>query len=157
MTSGRSGLKLLRPDDGRFASWCVSCVHGAYRASRQGDRSVLGTSGRNSNAQDQFGRRNCVNARWCRSLGHLDHSLRHETDMTIHFSKQPIAVLSDGLPKMGTGLVRRLVCARDDPGKARIRMWLIDLDDAQLQSGLGLMVADIAVLRTGTRTASPLR
>ena len=77
--------------------------------------------------------------------------------MTIHFSKQPIAVLSDGLPKMGTGLVRRLVCARDDPGKARIRMWLIELDDAQLQSGLGLTVEDIAILRTSTRTASPLR
>ena len=29
-------------------------------------------------------------------------------------------------------------------------MWLIDLDDAQLQSGLGLTVEDIAVLRTGT-------
>jgi hypothetical protein len=80
-----------------------------------------------------------------------------ETVMTIQFSKQPIAVLSDGLPKIGSGLVRRLVCARDDPGKARIRMWLIDLDDAQLQSGLGLTVEDIAVLRTGTRTASPLR
>ena len=36
-------------------------------------------------------------------------------------------------------------------------MWLIDLDDAQLQSGLGLTVEDIAVLRTGTKTASPLR
>jgi hypothetical protein len=34
----------------------------------------------------------------------------------------------------------------DDPGKERIRMWLIDLDDAQLQSGLGLTVEDIAVL-----------
>ena len=76
--------------------------------------------------------------------------------MTVQFSKQPIAVLSDGLPKIGSGLVRRLVCARNDPGKARIRMWLIDLDDAQLQSGLGLTVEDIAVLRTGTRTASPL-
>jgi hypothetical protein len=74
--------------------------------------------------------------------------------MTIQFSKQPIAVLSDGLPKMGSGLVCRLVCARDDPG---IRMWLIDLDDAQLQSGLGLTVEDIAVLRAGTKTASPLR
>jgi|SRR5258706_9168410 hypothetical protein len=83
--------------------------------------------------------------------------LRHETVMTIQFSKQPIAVLSDGLPKMGSGLVCRLVCARDDPGKERIRMWLIDLDDAQLQSGLGLTVEDIAVLRTGTKTASPLR
>ena len=36
-------------------------------------------------------------------------------------------------------------------------MWLIDLDDAQLQSGLGLTVEDIAVLRTGTKTTSPLR
>ena len=36
-------------------------------------------------------------------------------------------------------------------------MWLIDLDDAQLQSGLGLTVEDIAVLRTGTKTASALR
>ena len=75
--------------------------------------------------------------------------------MTIQFSKQPIAVLSDGLPKMGSGLVRRLVCARDDPGKERIRMWLINLDEAQLRSGLGLTVEDIAVLRTGTKTVSP--
>ena len=77
--------------------------------------------------------------------------------MTIQFSKQPIAVLSDGLSKMGSGLVRRLVCTRDDPGKERIRMWLLNLNDAQLQSGLGLTVEDIAVPRTGTRTASPLR
>ena len=77
--------------------------------------------------------------------------------MTIQFSKQPIAVLFDGLPKMGSGLVRRLVCARDDPGKERIRVWLIDLEDAQLQSGLGLTVEDIAVLHTATQTASPLR
>ena len=70
--------------------------------------------------------------------------------MTIQFPKQSIAVLSDGRPKMRSGLVRRLVCARDDPGKERIRKWLIDLDDAQLQSGLGLTVEDIAVLRTGT-------
>ena len=70
--------------------------------------------------------------------------------MTIQFSKQSIAVLSDGLPKTRSGLVWRLVCARDDPGKERIRKWLIDLDDAQLQSGLGLTAEDIAVLRTGT-------
>jgi hypothetical protein len=36
-------------------------------------------------------------------------------------------------------------------------MWLIDLDDAQLRSGLGLTVEDIAVLRTGTKTTSSLR
>jgi hypothetical protein len=77
--------------------------------------------------------------------------------MTIQFSKQPIAVLSDGLSKMGSGLVRRLVCARDDPGKERIHMWLLNLNDAQLQSGLGLTVEDIAVLRSGSKTASPLR
>jgi hypothetical protein len=77
--------------------------------------------------------------------------------MTIQFSKHPIAVLSEGLAKMGSGLVCRLACARDDPGKERIRMWLIGLDDAQLQSGLGLTAKDIAVLRTGTKTASPLR
>jgi hypothetical protein len=29
-------------------------------------------------------------------------------------------------------------------------MWLLDLDDAQLQSGLGLTLEDIAVLRAGT-------
>ena len=73
--------------------------------------------------------------------------------MTIQLSKQPIA----GLSKTGSGLVCRLVCARDDPGKERVRMWLLDLNDAQLQSGLGLTVEDIAVLRTGTKTASPSR
>jgi hypothetical protein len=77
--------------------------------------------------------------------------------MTIQFPKQPIAMTSEGLPKVGSGLVCRLVCACDDPAKERIRRWLIDLDDAQLQSGLGLTVEDIAVLRTGTKTASPLR
>src|SRR5215475_14428123 len=48
MTSGRSGLRLLPPNDGRFASWCGSCAKA---------RRSLGiwTSGRNSNAQDQFG------------------------------------------------------------------------------------------------------
>ena len=70
--------------------------------------------------------------------------------MTIQFSKQAI-----GLPKIMSGLVCRFVRARDDPGKERIRMWLID-DDAQLQSGLGLTVEEIAVLRS-TKKASPLR
>ena len=49
-----------------------------------------------------------------------------------------------------TRLVRRLVRARNDPGKERIRNWLIDLDDAQLQSGLGLTLEDIVILRGGT-------
>jgi hypothetical protein len=76
----------------------------------------------------------------------------------MQFSKQPTAAApSEGRPKMRSHLVCRLVGARDDPGKDRIRMWLIDLDDAQLRSGLGLTVEDIAVLRTGTKAASALR
>ena len=57
---------------------------------------------------------------------------------------------------MGSGLVCRLVCARNDPAKERIRTWLIDLDDAQLQSGIGLTVEDITVLRTGHESSIAL-
>jgi hypothetical protein len=67
--------------------------------------------------------------------------------MTIQFSRQAIAEVSASLPTTGSGLVRRLVRARNDPGKKRIRMWLLNLNDAQLQSSLGLMPEDIAVLR----------
>ena len=70
--------------------------------------------------------------------------------MTTQFSRQAIIALSAGLPTTGSGLVRRLVRARNDPGKERVRMWLLDLDDAQLRSGLGLMPEDIAVLRGGS-------
>ena len=44
---------------------------------------------------------------------------------------------SGSLPTRGSGLVSRLVQARNDPGNERIRIWLIDLDDALLPSGLG--------------------
>jgi hypothetical protein len=57
---------------------------------------------------------------------------------------------STSLALTGSGLVRRLVRAQNDPGKERVRMRLLDLDDAQLQSGLGLTLEDIAVLRVGT-------
>jgi hypothetical protein len=49
-----------------------------------------------------------------------------------------------------SGLVRRLVRAHNDPGTERVRKLLIGLDDSQLQSGLGLTLEDIAVLRGGT-------
>ena len=52
--------------------------------------------------------------------------------MTAQFSRQAIIALSAGLPTTGSGLVRRLVRARNDPGKERVRMWLLGLDDAQL-------------------------
>jgi len=70
--------------------------------------------------------------------------------MTVQFSRQAIAALSASLPTPGSGLVRRLVRAQNDPGKERVRMWLLDIDDAQLQSGLGLTLEDIAILRAGT-------
>ena len=77
--------------------------------------------------------------------------------MTVQFSRQAMAALSGNLAKTGSGLVHRLVRARNDPGKERIRKWLIDLDDAQLQSGLGLTLEDIAVLRDGTSRAAGRR
>lgn len=55
--------------------------------------------------------------------------------MTVQFSRQTIAALSANLPMTGSGLVRRLVRARNDPGKERVRMWLLNLDDA-VESGL---------------------
>jgi hypothetical protein len=67
--------------------------------------------------------------------------------MNIQFSKQ--AEISATFAQAGSTLVRRLVRARNDPGKERIRGWLIDLDDAQLQSRLGLTLEDIALLRGG--------
>ena len=69
---------------------------------------------------------------------------------SILHSPQAIVALSASLPTTGSGLIRRLVRAQNDPGKERVRMWLIDLDDSQLQSGLGLRLEDIAVLRGGT-------
>ena len=70
--------------------------------------------------------------------------------MTIQFSRKAISVFSASLPAPGSSLVRRLIRARNDPGKERIRSWLMDLDDAQLQSGLGLTLEDIVILRGGT-------
>jgi hypothetical protein len=70
--------------------------------------------------------------------------------MTVQFSRQAVATLSANVRPVPSGLVRRLIRARNDPGKGRIRMWLIDLDDSQPRSGLGLTFEDIAVLRAGT-------
>ena len=50
------------------------------------------------------------------------------------------------LPEATSRLVRRLVAAKDDPGKRRIRAWLAALGDAQL-AGLGLTLEDIIILR----------
>ena len=77
--------------------------------------------------------------------------------MTIQFSRKAISVFSASLPAPGSSLVRRLIRARNDPGKERIRMWLIDLDDAELRSGLGLTQEDIAALRAASLASSRTR
>jgi hypothetical protein len=69
--------------------------------------------------------------------------------MTVQFSPQSLSALSASFPTTASSLVRRLVWARNDPGKKRVRMLLLNLDDAQLQSGLGMTPQDIAVLRAG--------
>jgi hypothetical protein len=48
--------------------------------------------------------------------------------------------------KARSSLVRRLVQARDDPAKQRIRRWLSDINDERLLS-FGLTPEDIALLR----------
>ena len=50
----------------------------------------------------------------------------------------------------GSGLVRRLVRAKDDPAKQRIRAQLSEIDDERL-FGLGLTSEDIAALRGTAR------
>jgi hypothetical protein len=77
--------------------------------------------------------------------------------VTVQFSRQAIAALSADLPMTRSGLVRRLVRARNDPGKERVRTLLIELNDAQLRSGLGLTPEDIAVLRACTPRNPPWR
>jgi hypothetical protein len=53
----------------------------------------------------------------------------------------------------GSSLVRRLVGARDDPAKQRIRVWLSEIDDEKLLN-FGLTVEDIAMLRGPTHRSS---
>jgi hypothetical protein len=60
--------------------------------------------------------------------------------------QQGINVSSVGRPIAGSSLVRRLVLAKNDPAKQRIRAWLSDIDDERLFS-LGFTSEDIAALR----------
>ena len=62
----------------------------------------------------------------------------------IAFSQQGRAV--PALPEAKSSLVRRLVAAKDDPAKRRIRAWLANLEDERL-AGLGLTPQDIVILR----------
>ena len=66
--------------------------------------------------------------------------------MNIQILRQGMAARPARHLKARSGLVRRLVQARNDPAKERIRTWLRDLDDGQLSS-LGLTPEDISILR----------
>ena len=72
--------------------------------------------------------------------------------MSIQFSRHGMAALPASFSAGESSLVRRLVEAKDDPAKKRIRAWLMDLDDLRL-SGLGLTPVDIATLRGCPRSS----
>jgi hypothetical protein len=66
--------------------------------------------------------------------------------MTLHFSQKEVATLRLNVGTSTSGLVRRLVNARNDPAKARILTWLLNIDDESL-GRFGLLPREIAILR----------
>jgi hypothetical protein len=66
--------------------------------------------------------------------------------MNMEGSQQNIAARPTRRRKTQSSLVRRLVQARNDPAKQRIRRWLSDIQDDRLLS-FGLTPDDIALLR----------
>jgi hypothetical protein len=86
----------------------------------------------------------------------LDRSRRGASVAEGHFEttdhlQQDIAARPVGRAIAGSSLVRRLVLAKGDPAKQRIRAQLSEIDDVRLVA-LGLTSEDIAALRG---TASP--
>jgi hypothetical protein len=65
---------------------------------------------------------------------------------TMEGSRQSVPARPGRFRKARSSLVRRLIQARDDPAKQRIRRWLSDIDDERLLS-FGLTPEDIALLR----------
>jgi hypothetical protein len=72
--------------------------------------------------------------------------------MTVEGPHRSILKGPAGCRKAGSSLVRRLVQARDDPAKQRIRRWLGDINDERLAS-FGLTPEDIALLRGSGNSA----
>ena len=66
--------------------------------------------------------------------------------MTFQYSRRDIAERPGNRLEAGSSLVRRLVQAKDDPAKERLRMWLSAIEDERLL-GFGLTPDDISVLR----------
>ena len=124
----------------------AGCGPGRAAANETG-RALPHTCGRRGDERCLFGRRDvsipatarrCYEGHFedCRSFAAREHS------PSLPLRACPIA---------GSSLVRRLVLAKDDPAKQRIRAWLSDIDDERLFC-LGLTSEDIAALRG---TASP--
>jgi hypothetical protein len=67
-------------------------------------------------------------------------------NVAMEVSKLNLDARSSRCLKAQSSLVRRLVQARDDPAKRRIRHWLSDINDEQLLA-FGLTQEDIALLR----------
>ena len=66
--------------------------------------------------------------------------------MAMKGPQQSMAKRTAGCRKARSSLVRRLLQARDDPAKQRIRRWLSDINDERLLN-FGLTPEDIALLR----------
>jgi hypothetical protein len=66
--------------------------------------------------------------------------------MSVQFSRQGMTAMPLAVPVPKSPFIRRLLEARDDPVKARILTWLLEIDDARLL-GFGLGSEDIALLR----------
>ena len=66
--------------------------------------------------------------------------------MTIQFSRQGMAAIPTTAPVAKSSFVRRLLKARDDAAKRRVRAWILEIDDDRLL-GFGLTPEDIALLR----------
>jgi hypothetical protein len=72
--------------------------------------------------------------------------------MSIQFSRQGMAALPASFARPRSSFVRRLLRAREDAVKQRVRTWLMGLDDERLL-GFGLAPEDIALLRGFPRGA----
>jgi hypothetical protein len=81
----------------------------------------------------------------------LTSTYRH-SETTDHL-QQDVAVRPVERPIARSSLVRRLILAKDDPAKRRIRAWLSDIDDERLFC-FGLTSEDIAALRGTTSPAA---
>ena len=66
--------------------------------------------------------------------------------MSVQFSRQGMAALPANFARPRSSFVRRLLRAREDAVKQRVRTWLMGLDDERLL-GFGLAPEDIALLR----------